>query len=50
MNYSRGIFYALLSGVFLSSGGLMVRFLDGADPWTVLFTGLWLFLSRYCFS
>ena len=37
MNYSRGIFYALLSGVFLSSGGLMVRFLDGADPWTVLF-------------
>jgi len=37
MNYSRGLFYALLAGVFLSSGGLMVRFLDGADPWTVLF-------------
>jgi len=37
MNYSRGLFYALLSGVFLSSGGLMVRFLEGADPWTVLF-------------
>lgn len=37
MNYSRGLLYALLSGVFLSSGGLMVRFLDGADPWTVLF-------------
>jgi len=37
MSYSRGLFYALLAGVFLSSGGLMVRFLDGADPWTVLF-------------
>lgn len=37
MSYSRGLIYALLSGVFLSSGGLMVRFLDGADPWTVLF-------------
>jgi len=37
MNYSRGLFYALLAGVFLSSGGLMVRFLGDADPWTVLF-------------
>lgn len=37
MNYSRGLFYALLSGVFLSSGGLMTRFLVDADPWTVLF-------------
>jgi len=37
VSYSRGLIYALLSGVFLSSGGLMVRFLDGADPWTVLF-------------
>lgn len=37
MSYSRGLIYALLSGVFLSSGGLMVRFLDGANPWTVLF-------------
>jgi len=37
MTYSRGLIYALLSGFFLSSGGLMVRYLDGADPWTVLF-------------
>ena len=37
MNYSRGLIYALLSGVFLSTGGLMVRFLDGANAWTVLF-------------
>jgi len=37
VSYSRGLIYALLSGVFLSSGGLMVRFLDGANPWTVLF-------------
>ena len=37
MNYSRGLCYALLAGVFLSSGGLMARFLGEADPWTVLF-------------
>ena len=37
VSYSRGLIYALLSGVFLSSGGLMARFLDAADPWTVLF-------------
>jgi len=37
MNYSRGLVCALLSGVFLSSGGLMVRFLDGANAWSVLF-------------
>jgi len=37
VSYTRGLIYALLSGVFLSSGGLMVRFLDGANPWTVLF-------------
>ena len=37
MNYSRGLVCALLSGVFLSIGGLMVRFLDGANAWTVLF-------------
>lgn len=29
--------YALLSGVFLSTGGLLVRFLADADAWTVLF-------------
>jgi len=37
MTYFRGLIYALLSGLFLSTGGLLVRYLDGANPWTVLF-------------
>jgi len=35
--YRRGVSYIVLAGVFLSLGGLFVRFLDTADPWTVLF-------------
>lgn len=37
MNYSTGLIYSLLSGVFLSIGGLLVRFLANAEAWTVLF-------------
>lgn len=35
--YSRGVIYVILGGVFLSSGGLLVRFVDDASPWTILF-------------
>lgn len=37
MSYSTGLVYALLSGIFLSTGGLLSRFLVEADAWTVLF-------------
>ncbi|MGB1011121.1 MAG: DMT family transporter [Thiolinea sp.] len=36
-SYARGIIYVLLAGVFLSSGGLLVRHIASADAWTVLF-------------
>jgi len=36
-SYSRGVLYVILGGVFLSSGGLLVRFVDQASPWTILF-------------
>ncbi len=35
--YSRGVLYIILGGVFLSSGGLLVRFVDQASPWAILF-------------
>lgn len=35
--YSRGVLYVVLAGVFLSTGGLLVRFVDQASPWTILF-------------
>lgn len=35
--YRRGVGYIMLAGVFLSTGGLLIRFLESADPWTVLF-------------
>lgn len=35
--YQRGIAYIVLAGMFLSLGGLFVRLLDSASPWTVLF-------------
>ena len=36
-SYSRGVLYIILGGVFLSSGGLLVRFVDQASPWAILF-------------
>ncbi len=36
-SYKRGVGYIILAGVFLSFGGLFIRFLDDASPWTVLF-------------
>ena len=36
-SYKRGVGYIMLAGVFLSFGGLFIRFLDDASPWTVLF-------------
>jgi len=35
--YQRGVLYAVLAGVFLSTAGLIVRFVEFADVWTVLF-------------
>ena len=35
--YRRGVIYIIFAGVFLSLGGLFIRFLESADPWTVLF-------------
>ena len=35
--YRCGVGYIMLAGVFLSLGGLFVRHLESADPWTVLF-------------
>lgn len=36
-SYRRGVLYIVLAGVFLSTGGLFVRFVEDASPWTVLF-------------
>jgi len=36
-SYRRGVLYAILAGVFLSSAGLLVRLVESADAWTVLF-------------
>lgn len=35
--YAKGVLYVILGGVFLSSGGLLVRFVGEASPWTILF-------------
>ena len=36
-SYARGVLYIILAGVFLSTGGLIVRHIADADAWTVLF-------------
>ena len=36
-SYARGVLYVILAGVFLSSGGLIVRHVAYADAWTILF-------------
>lgn len=36
-SYARGVLYVVLAGVFLSTGGLIVRHVADADAWTVLF-------------
>jgi drug/metabolite transporter (DMT)-like permease len=36
-SYQRGVLYVVLAGIFLSFGGLFIRLLDDANPWTVLF-------------
>lgn len=35
--YTRGVLYAVVSGVFLSGAGLTVRYIELADAWQVLF-------------
>ena len=35
--YTHGVLCVILGGVFLSLGGLLVRFIDQAGPWTILF-------------
>ncbi len=36
-SYRRGVIYLVLAGVFMSTSGMLVRMIDQADPWTVLF-------------
>ena len=36
-SYARGVLYVILAGVFLSSGGLIVRNVIDADAWSILF-------------
>jgi len=36
-SYARGVLYVILAGVFLSTGGLIVRHVADADAWTILF-------------
>ena len=36
-SYARGVLYVILAGIFLSTGGLIVRHVEQADAWTVLF-------------
>ena len=36
-SYARGVLYLILAGVFLSTGGLIVRHVADADTWTILF-------------
>jgi drug/metabolite transporter (DMT)-like permease len=36
-SYARGVLLVILAGVFLSSGGLIVRHVADADAWTILF-------------
>ncbi len=35
--YRRGVVYLIVAGIFLSFGGLFIRFIESAHPWTVLF-------------
>ncbi len=35
--YARGVLFILLAGIFLSTAGLLVRNIESANPWTVLF-------------
>jgi len=36
-SYAQGVLFAISGGVFLSSGGLLIRFVEHATPWTILF-------------
>jgi len=36
-SYARGVIYVIAGGIFLSSGGLLVRFVEDASPWVILF-------------
>ncbi|MFT4729037.1 MAG: DME family drug/metabolite transporter [Granulosicoccus sp.] len=35
--YRRGVLYIVAAGIFLSTGGIFIRFIENASPWTVLF-------------
>jgi drug/metabolite transporter (DMT)-like permease len=35
--YQRGVLYIVVAGIFLSTGGLFIRSVENASPWTVLF-------------
>lgn len=46
--YQRGVTYVILAGVFLSLGGLFIRFIESADAWTVLFYRSLTFTTSVC--
>ncbi len=46
--YQRGVAYVILAGVFLSMGGLFIRFIESADAWTVLFYRSLAFTATVC--
>lgn len=46
--YQRGVVFVILAGVLLSSGGLLIRFIEEADPWTVLFYRSLTFFFTVC--
>jgi len=36
-SYRRGVLYVVAAGIFLSTGGIFIRYIENASPWTVLF-------------
>ncbi len=46
--YQRGVTYVILAGIFLSLGGLFIRFIESADAWTVLFYRSLTFSASVC--
>ncbi|MFK7853818.1 MAG: DMT family transporter [Granulosicoccus sp.] len=46
--YRRGVVLVVLAGVFLSTGGLLIRFIQDANVWTVLFYRSLTFFTTVC--
>lgn len=49
-SYKRGVLYIICAGIFLSTAGLLIRNLESANAWTVLFyRSLAFFVTVSCF-